>query len=130
MPEILVKYRQVLMFLLVGASSAAIDVGLLQLMLYNGASVLAATSLAFVTGLAFNFVCHARYTFTADMGGYTLLRYLCVVALNYLLTLACVGAAVALGWAPVAGKIVSMALVPLNSFLLGKHWIFKQVPAP
>lgn len=124
MPEFLTKYRQVLMFLLVGSSSALIDLGLFQLMLYNGASVRAATSLAFLTGLAFNFVCHARYTFTSSMDARTLLRFLCVVALNYLVTLALVSAAVALGAAPVAGKLVALLIVPFNSYFLGKHWIF------
>jgi putative flippase GtrA len=125
MPDWLAKHRQVLMFLLVGGASALIDVGLMQLLLVAGASVVAATSAAFLAGLAFNFVCHARYTFSTSVNGRTVLRYLLVVALNYLLTLACVGAAVMLAGQPIAGKLMSLLLVPLNSYLLGKHWIFK-----
>jgi len=51
-------------------------------------------------------------------------RYLCVVGLNYLLTLGCVAAAQALAGAPLVGKLVSLPLVALGGYILGKFWIF------
>ena len=125
MPEILARHRQFVLFLLVGGASALIDVGLLQLLLMNGAGVLASTSAGFGAGLLFNFVCHARYTFTTSISGSVFVRYLCVVALNYLITLACVGIAVTLALAPVTGKIVALLVVPVIGYMLGKYWIFK-----
>lgn len=125
MPDFVARHRQVLVFLLVGGASAVLDVGLMQLLLIAGAPVLGATSVAFAAGLAFNFICHARYTFASAMSGPALLRYLSVVALNYLLTLACVSLAVALALHPVGGKVCALVIVPVINYFLGKHWIFK-----
>jgi hypothetical protein len=37
----------------------------------------------------------------------------------------CVALAVALGASTLTGKLVSLPLVAVNTFLLGKYWIFK-----
>ena len=125
MRDLITRQRQILTFLVVGGLSAAIDVGLMKLLLMQGMGVVAATSIAFVAGLCFNLSCHARYTFDSALDGATVARYLCVVALNYAITLACVSAAVALGIGALAGKIVSLFIVPINGFLFGKYWIFR-----
>jgi hypothetical protein len=48
-----------------------------------------------------------------------------VVGINYALTLGCVALAQTLAGMPLAGKIVSLPLVSINGYLLGKYWIFK-----
>jgi hypothetical protein len=53
-------------------------------------------------------------------------RYLCVVALNYLLTVGLVGLAQWLVGSPLAGKLLSLPLVAVNGYLLGRYWIFRQ----
>lgn len=125
MRALLLRQRQLATFLVVGVLSALIDVGLMQLLLMQGVPVVPATSAAFVLGLLFNITCHARYTFSAVITRATVVRYLCVVALNYGITVACVTAGTALGAAPVVGKIVSLFIVPVNGFLLGKYWVFR-----
>lgn len=126
MLDALARHRQVLVFLVIGGASALIDVALLKLLLLGGSSLVAATSVGFVCGLAFNFTFHARYTFGASMTAARLARYLGVVAANYLFTLACVHAAEALLHSPLAGKLLALLLVPLLSYQAGKHWIFKN----
>jgi putative flippase GtrA len=115
---------QFLVYLGGGVLSALIDIGVMQLLLRNGVALLAATSLGFLAGLLFNYAFHARLTFKSHSGA-AFARYLCVVALNYLLTLAVVGAAAALLGMPLLGKLASLPLVAVNGFLLGKYWIFK-----
>jgi putative flippase GtrA len=116
---------QFAVYLAGGVLSALVDIGLLQLLLNAGCSLVTATSTGFLAGLVVNFSFHAKYTFGKVSGGSTLARYLCVVAANYLLTLACVSAADSLLGLAVLGKLASLPLVAVNGFLLGKYWIFR-----
>lgn len=118
--------RDVLLYLTGGVLSALIDVGLLQLLLLGGAGVTLATTAGFGVSLLFNYAFHARYTFGQRGGAGGFARYLSVVALNYALTLALVQGAVALGLAPIAGKLVALPLVAVVGFIMGKLWIFKK----
>ncbi len=127
--DFLQRRRQLLTFLVVGGLSAVIDVGLMKLLLVQGVPVVAATSIAFCTGLAFNLLCHARYTFGSALDAATVARYLCVVALTYGLTLGFVQAAQALGVDPMIGKIAALFVVPVIGFLCGKYWVFRAHPA-
>lgn len=117
--------RQFLLYVAGGVLSALLDVGLMQLLLAAGASVLAAASCGFLAGLVVNYLYHARLTFGHGGGRGALARYLCVVGCNYLVTLGCVGAAHALAGLPLAGKLLSLPLVAAIGYLAGKHWIFK-----
>lgn len=125
MLEFLRGRRQLLWFLIGGGASALIDVGLMQLLIIKDVDYVIATSAGFAAGLAFNFTFHARYTFASAMSGAAFLRYLCVVGLNYLITLACVSASMETIGTALAGKIVSLFIVPISGFLFGKYWIFK-----
>ena len=53
-----------------------------------------------------------------------------MVALNYLLTVGLVGAAHQLLGSALAGKLVSLPLVAVNGYLLGRYWIFRAPRAP
>lgn len=117
--------RQFLVFVAGGLLCAALDIGLMQALLRHGAGPAAATSAGFAAGLLLNYAFHARVTFGRLQGGTSFVRFLCVVGVNYLLTLACVGATVALGAGALAGKLVSLPLVACNGFLLSKYWIFR-----
>lgn len=119
--------RQFLVYLCGGVLCALIDVGLMQLLLRAGAGLVTATSGGFLAGLLVNYAFHSRLTFGHGGGRGAFVRYLCVVALNYLLTLACVGAAQHLLGLPLSGKLLSLPLVAASGYLLGKHWIFKPI---
>lgn len=116
---------QVPTFLVVGGLSALIDIGLLQLLLTQAVPIVAATSIAFLAGLVFNLVCHARFTFRTTISRYTVARYACLVGLNYGITLGCVSLAFMVADSPMIGKIIALVIVPVISFLGGKHWVFK-----
>ncbi len=116
---------QFAVFVLGGLLCAALDVGLMQLLLWQGSSALLATSGGFLAGLLLNYAFHARVTFGRLASGGSFLRFLCVVAINYMITLALVSLALALAFPPMAGKLLSLPVVAVNGFLLSKHWIFK-----
>lgn len=122
--------RQFLVYVGGGVLCALIDIGLMQWLLRLGAPLLAASTAGFGAGLAVNYAFHAKVTFSsmAGAGGRSFGRYLCVVALNYLLTIAMVSLAQALAGSPLAGKILSLPLVAVNGYLLGRYWIFRHAP--
>jgi putative flippase GtrA len=108
-----------------GLLCALVDVGLMQVLLKTGMHYASATTAGFAAGLLVNFAFHSRVTFEAAATPFSFARYMCVVALNYLLTMACVTLSIPLLGNPLYGKILSLPLVALNGFVLGKYWIFK-----
>jgi putative flippase GtrA len=116
---------QFLVFIAGGALCALIDIGLMQLMLRAGAAPVVAASGGFLAGLAVNYAFHARVTFKQLSSAGTVGRYLCVVAVNYLMTVALVALADALLQNALAGKLASLPLVAVNGYLLSKYWVFR-----
>jgi putative flippase GtrA len=117
---------QFVVFVAGGVLSAVADIGTMQLLLSGGAAALAAASAGFVVGLAVNYAFHAKVTFRQLGCGRALGRYLCVVGLNYLLTLALVALGQQLAGSALLGKIASLPVVAANGFLLSKFWVFKR----
>jgi putative flippase GtrA len=108
-----------------GLLSAFTDIGLMQASMAAGVALYAATSLGFCAGLLVNYAFHAKVTFksAADIGSFG--RYLSVVALNYVLTLACVAASAHLVGNGLVGKVLSLPLIAGIGFLLSKRWIYR-----
>jgi putative flippase GtrA len=125
MDKLLVHWRQFAVYIGGGVLCALIDIGLMQLLIAAGAHYASATTAGFVAGLVVNYAFHSRVTFTSTATPTNFVRYLCLIGINYLLTMACVALAVPLLGSALAGKLVSLPLVALNGFVLGKYWIFK-----
>ena len=118
--------RQFATFVAGGLLCALVDIGIMQLLLRAGAHFTGATTAGFLAGLLVNYAFHSRVTFEAAASASSFARYLCVVGLNYLLTMGCVSLAVSLAGMPLLGKIVSLPLVSVNGYLLSKFWIFRK----
>lgn len=118
--------RQFAIYIAGGLLCAVVDIGVMQLLLRTGVHFTAATTAGFLAGLLVNYAFHSRVTFETAAGAANFVRFLCVVGLNYMLTMACVSLAVALAGMPLAGKIVSLPLVSVNGYLLSKFWIFRK----
>lgn len=116
---------QFLVFVAGGGLSALVDIGLMQLLIMNGVAALVAATAGFAAGLCVNYAFHAKVTFKNVTTVRTLSRFLCVVGLNYLLTLGLVAVSVALFEQALIGKLLSLPLVAVNGFFLSKYWIFK-----
>jgi len=117
--------NQFVVFVLVGATCAVIDVGLMKLLGMLGLHYLIAASAGFAAGLAVNFALHTCLTFKASYSYATLVRFIGVVLVNYLITMFCVSLFQSWLDMPVFGKVISLPLVAVNGFLLSKHWVFK-----
>jgi putative flippase GtrA len=117
--------RQIALYLLGGVLSALADIGTMQLLITRGLHYTLATSAGFAIGLLVNYAFHAKLTFRTAGNARSFARYLCVVGLNYGLTLGCVALSVALLDQALAGKIASLPLVAISGFVLGKYWIFR-----
>ena len=117
--------RQFVIYVGGGVVSALIDIGVMQWLLSLGWHVVAASSAGFLTGLLFNYMFHAKVTFSAMPQGRSFARYLALVAVNYLITVAMVSVAQSLFGSALAGKLASLPVVAVNGYLLGKYWIFK-----
>lgn len=116
---------QLAIYIFGGLVCAGIDVGLMQLLIANHVNPFAATTAGFLTSLIVNYLFHARVTFKNVTSAATFMRYLCVVALNYVITLGIVAISLSLTGVALYGKLISLAVISVNGFLLGKYWIFK-----
>lgn len=112
-------------YVLVGVTCAVIDVGLMELLRGLGLHYLLATSLGFLAGFVINFLLHSRITFSAAYTHAQLLRFMMVVLLNFLISMCIVFAFQEWLNAALLGKLLSLPLVAVNGFFLGKHWVFR-----
>jgi putative flippase GtrA len=125
MRDILAHRRQFATFLAGGVACAVVDIGVMQVLIAAGVHYTAATTAGFAAGLLVNYGFHSRITFAAPATPVNFARYLCTVGINYLLTMACVALSVSLLGSALYGKVLSLPLVALTGFILGKYWIFK-----
>lgn len=125
MRSLLANWRQFAVFVTGGLLCALVDIGIMQALIAGGLHYASATTAGFAAGLLVNYTFHSRVTFEQAATPFSFIRFMCVVGINYLLTMASVALSVALIDQPLAGKIVALPLVALNGFLLSKYWIFK-----
>ncbi|MEE8601101.1 GtrA family protein [Euzebya tangerina] len=112
-------------FVVVGVSSAVIDLGLLvSLRELGGVSIPVATTIAFWTALLYNFSLNRAWSFGVAAVRAPFARYLTVVGLNYLLTLAIVTGGVSLGVPYVLAKIAAIGIGTLGTFVAYDRWVF------
>lgn len=121
--------RQFLVYVIVGLLSATLDIGSMQLLLSAGMIHSQAVSIGFGLGLLFNYLAHQRVTFSSQHSPGSVRRYAAVLLLNYGLTLGCVEAGLYLFDSVLAGKLLSLPLVALNGFVLGRYWVFRHSTA-
>ena len=119
------QHRQKLVFIGGGGLSALIDVGIMLGLIKAGVAPMVAASVGFFVSLLVNYAFHAKVTFQSATTTFNFARYLCVVAVNYLLTLAFVAASVALLSAALPGKLAALPAVAVVSYLLSKYWVFR-----
>lgn len=112
-------------YLVVGASSAALDLLLLVVLReLAGWPVVLATSTAFWVALVFNFTLNRSWSFQTTDVGAPLLRYLALVGVNYVLTVALVTGGVALGVPYLVAKLAAIGLVACGTYLAYERWVF------
>ena len=121
----LVVSRQFVTFVGVGIACAVVDIGLMLLLIFAGLHHSIAATFGFTAGLVLNFALHTKVTFSSKYSHKILAKFIALVVINYLLTMALVGISFGLLSSALVGKVISLPIVALNSFLLGKYWIYK-----
>lgn len=108
-----------------GVASAIVDIGMMQLLIHIGIDPIIAASGGFFVGLLANYAFHAKVTFRAVTSLSSFSRYIFVVAINYVLTIAFVSVSLMLLDTALIGKIASLPAVAVSGFFLGRYWIFR-----
>lgn len=117
-------------FLFVGGISFALDLGLL-ILLHEvfGVALWAATPIAFVVSLVFNFLLQRIFTFRAtNKGSVSAAKYILLVVFNIAVSDLIVTGFDALGWSYIIGKTTATALTTVWNYFLYRHWIFQRTP--
>lgn len=113
-------------YVIVGSLSAIIDLTALHILITLDITQWLAVSVAFITGFVFNVKAHALFTFASPLTSKSALKFTAVVAVNYLLTLLIVESLTALSCSLMTAKVVSLPIIAVSGFLLGRHWAFKD----
>ena len=126
-PEVGAPPRQLLRFLAVGGVSYVVDAGLLWVLARPvGMALPLATTLAFATSFVVNFSGNRLVVFPGGGPvGRQVLRYVVVVLVTYLGTLAIVLEGTHLGAQLLVAKTVAVALSAVFNFLVGRRWVYR-----
>lgn len=117
--------RQFLIFIAGGAICALLDIGAMQLLINYGGDPFIAATAGFCLGLIANFLFHAKLTFSSTTTLTSLSRFLSVVALNYVVTIAFIFLSLSFLENALLGKIASLPVIAINGFLLSRYWVFR-----
>lgn len=118
--------QQFLLFCIVGGASALIDIGVMQLFMSAGVHYGISTSLGFFISLVFNFIFQAKVTFKAVSSIAVIFKFVCLVAINYLFTMAFVICGKNIFDQALVGKVLSLPVIAVNSFLWSRYWVFSR----
>jgi putative flippase GtrA len=118
--------RQGFLYVVVGTSSALIELVLFQV-LYTivGINYAAANITALVTSTAYNFLLNGRITFKGVTNKlWCLVKYLILFAFNTTFTTLAIGFLLGYGWPSLIAKLATMCCVVLWNFVLYRKVIF------
>ncbi|HHQ4804307.1 GtrA family protein [Aeromonas veronii] len=125
--KILNRSKTFIIFCLVGVVSAVVDLSVLYIL--NNIIVetlIISVTLAFIAGLAANYILHTNITFRSKASTTNATKFLFVVAFNYLLTLAVIKFGVDFAsFGVIVSKIISLPIVAISGFILSKYWVYK-----
>ena len=115
-----------MVYVIVGSLSAIIDLTTLNILISLNTTQWLAVTVAFFSGFVFNVKAHAVFTFASPLTSKSGFKFTAVVAINYLLTLLIIEALTAFSCSLMTAKVVSLPIIAVSGFLLGRHWAFKN----
>ncbi|MBJ6889083.1 GtrA family protein, partial [Vibrio cholerae] len=87
-------------------------------------TLILSVTLAFLAGLAANYILHTNITFDSKASTQNATKFICVVAFNYLLTLVVINFGLDLGGLDVmVSKMISLPIVAVSGSVLSKYWV-------
>jgi putative flippase GtrA len=119
--------KQMIRFVRVGLLVSAIDVGVTWALSALGARYLA-VSAGFAAGLLASYLLHALVTFSTPLEPVRQVpKFIVLVCVNYLETIGIVYMVVNWsGFSLMTGKIISLPMVALTSYVFSAEWVFKS----
>lgn len=112
-------------YVAIGLISAAVDILIIQTLVWSGFHYTVGVTFGFLVGFLVNYLGHTRVTFKKQETFGNVLEFILVLLLNYLITLFFVALSEHFLDSIVIGKIASLPVVAVNGFLWGKYWVFK-----
>lgn len=119
------NYAVFIVYCMVGLGSALVDVVGLKILsdFWNVPDIYAIT-IAYVVGMLSNYAMHNILTFKVRMSRSSLMRYLVVVGMNYVLSLFLIFLIQMLGVSLIASKIITLPVISISGYLFSKRWIY------
>ncbi|MHB1010229.1 MAG: GtrA family protein [Propionibacteriaceae bacterium] len=111
-------------FLGVGVASASVDAGMFSLLYALGVAAPAASAIGFLSAFAVNYSGNRALVFRVVHSRKMLIRYVLLVALNFVLSTSIVAGLVAVSLQAHVAKLISMAVIALINYWLMSRWVF------
>jgi putative flippase GtrA len=120
--------KSILLFLTVGSLSAIVNLGSFTVLWkYMGVNYQVAVSVAYVLSVIFHFTANRNITFKSHRSHYLkqVPRYLTMILVNYLITLAVTHFVVEiLHLTPYIGIIMAIGITVNTSYFMSRYWVF------
>jgi putative flippase GtrA len=117
--------RRVVLFILVGGASAAVDFGVFLALTTLGLIAWAASAISFLVAFVVNYRGNRDLVFRAGSVPGALRRYVVLVAFNWVSSTGLVALGGWLGWPGWAAKLTSMVLIAVFNFAALRLWVFR-----
>lgn len=118
------RIRRLVTFLGVGVASASVDAGVFSLLYALGVVAPAASAIGFLSAFAVNYSGNRALVFRVVHSRKMLVRYVLLVAMNFVLSTSIVAGLVAVNLQAHIAKLISMAVIALINYLLMSRWVF------
>jgi putative flippase GtrA len=116
-----------LRFVAVGLTVTLIDLGVTYLLVLLTGTRLIPVTAGYISGLVASYLLHAKITFSVNLApGMQIPRFLTLVVLNYLQTIAVVLMSTeALNLSTMAGKFLSLPIIATTTYFCSKYWVYR-----
>ena len=116
---------QFVIFILVGASSALLDLYLLYALRKINLNINLSITIAYISGALLNYLLHTFLTFKKTTNKKNLSKFITVLLINYSLTLIIIYILLQLNTDLIIAKIISLPVIAVIGFILARNWIYK-----
>lgn len=116
---------QFVIFILVGASSALLDLYLLYALRIINLNINLSITIAYISGASLNYLLHTFLTFKKTTNKSNLSKFIIALLINYSLTLIIIYILLQLNTDLIIAKIISLPVIAVIGFILARNWIYK-----